>query len=310
MAPDRPARLALRPNSLFAAVTAAACALAVGCNSLLENADHPLATDDGSTAISSLDAGAIDGPASSPVGAFDASPATDGPPGDLPSDAEGPSDAGTGTEKEAGDASSSPPILYVQVASKDSKDSVSTVSATYSDPQQSGDLNVVVIGWGDATHAITTVSDTTGNSYVLATTPVATTGAALAIYYAPHVSASGGNTVTVDFDQPDYPCVAILEYAGVGQIDQTAMGMGSSDSASTAAVTTALPSELVVGAGQPDQSGTANFVSAGAGFDERAITGISGMLTEDMITTEVGTFEATGALSKSSSWVMQVVTFK
>jgi hypothetical protein len=272
-----------------------------GCNSLLGNSEHGVAPDDAST-IHSVDGGSVGDSGSSEtdagVGERDAQRA----------DAqEGTSDGGTDADEDDG---ALPPIEFVQVADYDSKSSAATASVTYSSPQQAGDLDVVVVGWSDPSHTIRAISDKAGNSYALAAAQASTTGATLAIYFAANIAGAASNTVTVDLDGSDYPCVAILEYSGVTQVDRTAMGTGSSNTASTATVMTSLPRELVFGAGEPDQNGTTNFASAGAGFNERIITGISGMLAEDAITSEAGTYAATAGLTSVSPWVMQVVTFK
>ena len=202
------------------------------------------------------------------------------------------------------------PIAFVQVASHDSKDSVSSASATFVQPQQAGDLDVVVVGWSDRTLAVDTVSDSAGNSYMLAAPPASANGVVVAVYYAPNIAPASSNTVKVNLEDTDFLCIAILEYAGVSQLDQAAPGTGSSSSASTGSVVTSIARELVFGAGEPNQNGTADFSSAGPGFDERVITGISGMLAEDMVVSQTGSYAASGTLTGSSAWAMQVVTFR
>jgi hypothetical protein len=202
------------------------------------------------------------------------------------------------------------PITFVQAASQDTKNSVSTASATYASPQHAGDLNVVVIGWSDVTHQIRAISDSAGNTYALATSPASASGAALAVYYASNITAGVSTAVTVDFDTADYPCLAILEYAGVSQLDGTANGSGTSADATTSAVTPSAARALVLGAGEPNQNGTADFTDPGAGFVQRVLTNTSGMLVEDQVESQVGSYAASGALNRSSAWVMQVVAFK
>jgi hypothetical protein len=220
---------------------------------------------------------------------------------DAPSTTDGAGDTGDGSVT---------PIEFVQVASSDSQNPVTTVSATYPRPQRAGDFDVVVVGWSDASHAVASIADTAGNSYALAAAPVSTSGVALAVYFARGISASTSDTVTVDFDSADVLCLAILEYSGVSQVDQSAPGTGSGAMASTGTVTTSAARELVFGAGEPDQNATANFATAGSGFTKRAITSISGMIAEDMIVSQPGSYSASGTLDVSSGWVMQVVTFK
>jgi hypothetical protein len=289
--------------------TASACAFAAGCNALLGNADHDIATADASSATS-LDAGTLGatGASEPDSGALDRDAqeadvqgvAWDSAPGTI---ADGDSGANAG---ESGVA----PLGFIQAASKDTKDSVMTVSVAYSNPQQAGDLNIVVVGWSDSSHNVSSISDSAGNMYALAAAPVTASGVALAIYYAANIAGAGANTATVQLDAADFLCVAVLEYAGLSGVDRTAAGSGAGKTASSGTVITSSPREIVFGAGEPDQSGTANFSSAGSGFSERILTGISGMLAEDMTTTQPGTYAATGGLDSSSAWVMQVVAFK
>jgi hypothetical protein len=289
----------------------AAFVSAAGCNAVLGNADHAIATDDAGAAVP-LDAGSL-GPAdaSEPDAGLSEPDAQAVDVQEVPLDgalgAMGAADGGSDAA-EAGSASA--PIAFVQATSKDSKNSVASVSVTYPNPQQAGDLAVVVVGFSDATHNVTSLGDSAGNAYVLATSPASASGVALAVYAAANIAASASNTVTIQLDASDFLCVAILEYSGVSQIDRTAAGSGAGTSASTGTVTTSAPRELVFGAGEPDQNGTANFTSAGAGFNERLITGISGMLVEDTITTQAGTYAAAGGLNSSSAWAMQIVAFK
>src|SRR5262245_47846425 len=49
-------------------------------------------------------------------------------------------------------------------------------SATFSNAQTAGNLNVIVMGWGDATQTIVDVSDTLGNAYSVAAPTLATDG--------------------------------------------------------------------------------------------------------------------------------------
>ena len=49
--------------------------------------------------------------------------------------------------------------------------SQSTVTVTFAAAQTAGNLNVVVIGWNDATAQVTSVSDSKGNPYQLAGAP-------------------------------------------------------------------------------------------------------------------------------------------
>ncbi len=78
--------------------------------------------------------------------------------------------------------------------------SARAVSAPFTLAQAAGDLNVVVIGWGDTTSTITSVTDSAGNTYAPAVAPTQGTGLTQAIYYAKNIKASAANTNTVTVD--------------------------------------------------------------------------------------------------------------
>jgi hypothetical protein len=54
------------------------------------------------------------------------------------------------------------------VASSTPQTSQTTVSTAFGQAQTAGNLNVVVIGWNNATSNITSVTDSRGNAYQLA----------------------------------------------------------------------------------------------------------------------------------------------
>ncbi len=88
-------------------------------------------------------------------------------------------------------------------------------------PQLAGDLNVVAIGWHDSTATIASVTDSRGNSYVLAVGPTVVPGVATqGIYYAANIvaSAANENAVVVTFTAPaTSPDVRIAEYRACGR---------------------------------------------------------------------------------------------
>jgi hypothetical protein len=210
-------------------------------------------------------------------------------------------------------AASTPPpaaIRWVQT-SNGGRDAT---SATFAAPQTAGGLNVVVVGWADASTTITAVTDTRGNTYAVAV-PMATTATTpslrQAIYYARNIAA-GANTVTVAFSAtPSYPDLRISEYAGLdatSPLDVTASATGTNAGAavSSGAATTTSPNELVVGAGMTSWS----FTGAGPSFTQRVITG-DGNLAEDRIVNAAGSYAASGVLSgESQDWIFQMATFR
>src|SRR5262245_36679897 len=97
-------------------------------------------------------------------------------------------------------------ISFVQVSAAVPQSHQTTVSVTYPAAQTAGNLNVVVVGWNDATRVVNSVVDSRGNVYLPAVGPTINTAGALSqtIYYAKNITAApaGGNTVTVTFNGP------------------------------------------------------------------------------------------------------------
>jgi glycine cleavage system regulatory protein len=189
-------------------------------------------------------------------------------------------------------------------------------SATFASTQSAGNLNVVVIGWGDDTASITGVSDTRGNAYAVAAPMVTETGTVSpplrqAIYYAKNIAA-GSNTVTVSFSgTPSYPDLKILEYGGADStapldVAASASGTSATGTVASGSATTTAASELIVGAGMT----TDRFSGPGASFTQRVLSN-DGNLVEDRLVSTAGSYSATIALDgNQQSWLAQMVTFK
>lgn len=111
-----------------------------------------------------------------------------------------------------------PSIGYVQGAYATPQSSPTTVNVTFTATQAAGDLNVVVVGWNDSTATVSSVTDHSGNQYVLAVGPtVQAPVATQSIYYAKNIVAAsaGANMVTVTFSSSaNSPDIRILEYSG------------------------------------------------------------------------------------------------
>ena len=195
--------------------------------------------------------------------------------------------------------------VFVQVASATPQSPQASVSVTYPSAQAAGDLNVVVVGWNDATSAVNSVKDSAGNIYQLAVGPTVGTGLEQSIYYAPNI-AGGSNTVTVTFSQAaTAPDVRILEYQGASRLDVAVGKKGSSSSTSSGAATTTGPNELIVAA----NTVATLTKTVGSGFTSRIITTPDGDIAEDKMATAAGSNSAASALSSSGPWVMQMVAF-
>ena len=205
-------------------------------------------------------------------------------------------------------------ISFVQVNAATPQSPQTTVPVSYAAAQAAGDLNIVVVGWNDATHLVNSVTDTKGNIYTAAVGPTVNSAGGLSqtIYYAKNIAAAaaGGNTVTVTFNGATaYPDIRILEYSGADlsvPVDVTAVGTGNSTTSSTAAVTTLHANDLLFAANM-----VATLTNApGAGFTSRVITNPDGDIAEDGSVTATGSYTATASVSPSGPWIIQMVAIK
>jgi Glycosyl hydrolases family 16/IPT/TIG domain len=197
---------------------------------------------------------------------------------------------------------------FVQVKSATPQAASGSVAVTFTLAQTAGNLNVVVVGWNDATSTVSSVSDSLGNNYVLAIGPTSGTGLRQSIYYAAGIKA-GSNTVTARFNQAaKYVDVRALEYSGLDSanpLDAKAGASGSGTSANSGAATTTSANDMIFGAGMT----IARFTAAGSGFASRIITTPDADIAEDKTVSTTGSYSAT-APNSSGSWVMQMVAFR
>jgi len=199
-------------------------------------------------------------------------------------------------------------IGFVQVNYKTSNPSGSTLAVAYPAAQTAGNLNIVVVGWNDTTAAVSSVTDSRGNTYTRAVGPTTGTALSQSIYYAKNIIA-GSNTVTVVFNQTAaYPDVRVLEYSGAdttNPLDVTAGASGTGLTGNSGSATTTSANELVFGAGMTFDI----YNAAGSGYTNRVITNF-GDIAEDKSVTSTGSYNATAAMRASAAWVMQMATFK
>jgi hypothetical protein len=203
-------------------------------------------------------------------------------------------------------------IAFVQVNYSDQLASASTVTVTFNSAQASGDLNVVVVGWNDATAQVNSVTDSKGNHYTAAVGPTVQTGTATqVIYYAMNIASAtaGSNTVTVTFNTAaSYPDIRIVEYSGISQtsaVDVFAAAQGSGSPSSSGSVTTTNPNDLLVGANLVQHTTT----GAGSGFTSRVITNPDEDILEDSVVSATGSYSATAPIT-GGAWIMQMVAFR
>src|SRR5262245_2397637 len=62
-------------------------------------------------------------------------------------------------------------IRYVQSSYATPQSPQTTVSVAFPNAQAAGNLNVVVVGWNDATATVSSVTDSAGNAYMVAVGP-------------------------------------------------------------------------------------------------------------------------------------------
>jgi len=185
-----------------------------------------------------------------------------------------------------------------------------TIAVTYAAAQTSGDLNIVAIGWNDATSTITSIADSAGNTYQVAAPTTRGPGLSQAIYFARNIkaAAAGGNTVTVGFSgSVPYADVRITEYGGLdtaNPLDTSASASGSATTASSGTKTTAFPVELIFGAGITN----GGFTGSGTGFTTRIITVPDADIVNDRVVNGVASYAATA--TQSGGWVMQAAMFR
>ena len=203
-------------------------------------------------------------------------------------------------------------ISYVQGNYATPQTSQTSVPVKFNAAQTLGDLNVVVVGWNDTTAAVSSVVDSSGNTYALAVGPTSISGTlSQSIYYAKKIAAAGAgaNTVTVTFTTAAaYPDIRILEYNGADPntpVDVTAANTGNGTSSSSGSMTTTNATDLIFGA---------NIVTSitsgpGSGFTSRLLTSPDGDIAEDEMVSSTGSYSAT-ATQSSGAWIMQMVAFR
>jgi hypothetical protein len=203
-------------------------------------------------------------------------------------------------------------VSFVQVNSATPQGAQSSVAVTYTNAQTAGNLNVVVVGWNDATAQIRSVTDSVGNTYNLAVGPTVQAGTATqAIYYAKNIAAAAANanTVTVTFSPAaNTPDIRIAEYSGIDQanpLDVVAAGQGNGSPSNSGSVTTGSLNDLLVGANLVQEL----TLGAGPGYIGRIITSTDSDILEDQVVTTSGSYSATANIS-GGAWIMQMVAFR
>ena len=207
------------------------------------------------------------------------------------------------------------------------------VSVSFNQAQTAGNVNVVIVSWGDVSSSVETITDTNGNAYALAAGTVASAvsplpadqgAASQAIYYAKNIVA-GANTVTVTFNQfTTSQDIRILEYGVIGgagvapdpafPLDVSIGAPANASPANSGTVTTTTADDVILGVGSTPGVFTHTVPACGTGcvmFGEPTGTGINnfGDLTEDVYVTAAGAYNAAGDFSGGVA-VMQMAAFR
>jgi hypothetical protein len=207
-------------------------------------------------------------------------------------------------------------INFVQANSAQPTGTAS-VSAAFKLPQTAGNLNVVVIGWGDVTSTIQSVTDGAGNTYSVAVAATQGTGLTQATYYAKNINASGSNTVTVTFNSaPANPDLRILEYSGLDTASPLDGGVGAFGTGAfvdSGPITPASVGDMILGASTVGGAITPALGKACADNSCLFATAIftpGGNNVEHAFPTVAGPFDATGNQTPGTVWVTQVAAFR
>jgi hypothetical protein len=204
---------------------------------------------------------------------------------------------------------------FVQGNATAASSPLSTLQVTYSSAQLAGNLNVVVIGWADATTAAPSVTDTSGNTYTRTILTTAAGNATQAIYWAKNTVSAPSNTVTVTFSTAvPNPSLRVAEYAGIdfiggsNPVDVQVGASGAGLNASSGSVSNNSPNVLLFGATY-DGTPTSSPV-AGPGYTARLSTTPYGNLVEDRTVSAFGAYNATTTTSGAGFYITQLIAFR
>ena len=188
-----------------------------------------------------------------------------------------------------------------------------SVAVTFGGAQAAGNFIAVLVGWSDTTAQVTSVSDTSGNTYQVAAGPTTRPGELThVIYYAKNIAAAaaGANVVQVAFSQAAaYPDVRVLEYSGVDRaapLDVAVGATGNSAASASGSVATTNANDLLI-AGNVVMTYTSE---AGSDFVARVVTTPDGDLAADRVVSATGSYGATASLTGAGAWIMQMAAFR
>ena len=208
--------------------------------------------------------------------------------------------------------SAAPTISYIQGNYATPQSAQVSVAVKFNSTQTAGNLNVVVVGWNDSTATVSSVTDSSGNTYQRAIGPTIVSGLLTqSIYFAKNIvsASAGANSVTVLFSSAaSFPDVRVVEYNGAdlsNPVDVTKAAAGNGGTSNSGSATTTNPTDLIFGT----NSVTGSTKGPGTGFTQRLLTVPDGDIVEDRMVAVTGNYSATAAVS-GGRWIMQMVAFR
>ncbi len=166
--------------------------------------------------------------------------------------------------------------------------------------------DTLIVGVDGNSAGTATVTDSLGNTFAPVVGPIENGGLRMTIFAAFDV-AGGPDTVTVTLSSApaSFFEVYIHEYAGLVAFDAEAAQVGTStatDAMASGNADTHFGNELIFGYGVTGSS------VAGTSFNTRS--SFHSNITEDMIVTTAGTYQATATMTAGSGWTMLMATFR
>ena len=225
--------------------------------------------------------------------------------GTQPGDAHGNGDDAPTDDARLLDA---PPVPVRFVQGTKSSGGGTEITATFTSIATGGDLDVLGVSWASTNVAVSSVSDSDGNTYSAIGSPIVLAdNGMLALYAASDVrQGTSPDTITVRFASVVSPIVVAAEYSGLAEvnpIDVTAAGTSAGGtSASAGPAQTNHGHDLLVGIVASGSS-----VSAGVDFTPRVEATLD--LIEDREVETTGSYDATAALSSPGGWTIALVAF-
>ena len=199
------------------------------------------------------------------------------------------------------------PITIVQMGMSTAGGTHMSDSVNLTMSQNAGDLIVVAVSWGGGM-TTATCADSAGNTYQALSQVFAHDGVGHVVFYAENIHAKTADTVTVTLgSNQNNIALRVLEYSGIatsGALDQKALAVGMSGTATSPDVTTTHAHELIYAA----STNTNTADAPGPGYAERINYG--GDICEDREVTATGTYQATIDEGAPEQWTITIATFR